>query len=213
MKMYRCAMTMLLFLCAMMAVACGPSSTTSAPAPQAAAPAPKKEPVLYAGKSCLSQMAGLAARWQQDALPFHMESSLNAESTGHDGKSTVWHALFASARTRTYKAFACSGSQLREEPAVGVTSASDTPYAPNVPQLMFPMFYLHTDSDEAFRLAQEKGGAKLLEKDPQQPVMYLLDWDAKNKQLLWVVVYGTSAKDAKGKVVVDAGTGKFLRAA
>jgi len=78
---------------------------------------------------------------------------------------------------------------------------------------MFPMFYLHTDSDEAFRLAQEKGGAKLLEKDPQQPVMYLLDWDAKNKQLLWVVVYGTSAKDAKGKVVVDAGTGKFLRAA
>ena len=212
MKIIRGVATAVILLSTMMVVGCGPSSTTSSTPEKAPAPAPKKDPVLYTGKSCLSQMAGLAGRWQQDALPFHMESSLNAESSGHDGKSTVWHALFASASRRTYKAFACSGSLLREEPARGVTSAAETPYAPNVPQLMFQTFLLHTDSDEAFKLAQEKGGAKLLEKDPQQPVLYLLDWDGKNKQLLWVVVYGNSSKGAKGKAVVDAGTGKFLRA-
>jgi hypothetical protein len=212
MKTTRGLATASIFLGVMMAVACGPSTTTSTTSQPAAAPAPKKEAVLYTGKSCLSQMAGMAGRWQQDALPFHMESGLNAESNGHDGKSTVWHGLFASASRRTYKAFACSGSLLTEEPPKGVTSAAETPYAPNVPLVMFQPFLLHTDSDEAFKMAQEKGGAKLMEKDPQQPVIYLLDWDSKNKQLLWVVVYGTSSKDSKGAGVIDAGTGKFLRA-
>jgi len=200
-----------IFLGTLMVVACGPSTTPS-PAPQASTPAPKKEPVLYTGKSCMSQMAGLASRWQSDALPFHMESTLNAESNGHDGKATVWHGLFASATRRTYKSFACSGSILPDEPPKGVTSGAESAYAPNVPLIMFQQFLLHTDSDEAFKMAQEKGGAKLLEKDPNQPVVYLLDWDSKNKQLLWVVVYGTSGKDAKGRGVIDATTGKFLRA-
>lgn len=213
MKVIRRAVVLILFLIpVIVTVACGPSTPTTSTTQEAPAPAPKKEAVLYTGKSCFSQMAGMAGRWQQDALPFHMESGLNAESNGHDGKSTVWHGLFASASRRTYKAFACSGSLLAEEPPKGVTSAAETPYAPNVPLLMFQPFLLHTDSDEAFKMAQEKGGAKLMEKDPQQPVIYLLDWDSRNKQLLWVVVYGTSSKDSKGAGVIDAGTGKFLRA-
>ena len=57
-----------------------------------------------------------------------------------------------------------------------------------------------------------KKAKKLLEKNPTQPIFYLLDWDAKNKQLLWVVVYGSSMNDAKGRGVIDATTGKFLRA-
>jgi len=200
-----------IFLGTLMVVACS-TSTPPAPTQQAATPAPKKEPVLYTGKSCLSQMAGLAGRWAPDALPFHMESTLNTESNGHDGKATVWHGLFASATRRTYKSFVCSGSILSSEPPKGVTSGAESAYAPNVPLIMFQPFLLHLDSDEAFKMAQEKGGAKLMEKDPQQPVMYLLDWDSKNKQLLWVVVYGTSSTSAKGRGVIDATSGKFLRA-
>ena len=207
----RSAVILAIFLGTLMVVACGPSTTPS-PAPQAPTPAPKKEPVLYTGNSCLSQMAGLAGRWAPDALPFHMESSLNAESNGHDGKSTVWHGLFASATRRTYKSFVCSGSILSSEPPKGVTSGAESAYAPTVPLIMFQPFLLHTDSDEAFKIAQEKGGAKLMEKDAQQPVIYLLDWDSKNKQLLWVVVYGTSSTNAKGRGVIDATSGKFLRA-
>ncbi len=198
------------FLGVLMMVACTESTTpTSTPTP---APAAKKEPVLYTGKSCLSQMAGMAARWQPDALPFHMESALNAESNGHDGKSTVWRGSFASASHGTYKVFTCSGSRLKDEAPMGITSTPESAYPPTVPQLMFPTFYLNTDSDQAFNVAQEKGGAKVLEKNPQLPIVYLLDWDPRNKQLLWVVIYGTSRKDAKGTGVIDAGTGKFIRA-
>lgn len=192
-------------------VACS-SETPSKPASEAAAPVVKKEPALYTGKSCMSQMAGLAGRWQPDALPYHMESMLNAESNGHDGKATVWQGMFASQRSRTYRVYTCSGSVLADAPPRGVSATPEAAFSPNVMQLMFQPFLLHTDSDEAFKMAQEKGGAKLLEKDPNQPVVYLLDWDYRNKQLLWVVVYGTSMKDSKGAGVIDAGTGKFLRA-
>ncbi len=203
-----------------MMIAC--SSTTTSPAENTrkqTAPAAKKEPVLYTGKSCLSQMAGMAGRWQPDAVPFHMESGLNAESNGHDGKSTIWRGMFASPSRRTYKVFTCSGSRLRDEAATGVTSTAETPYGPTVPSLMFQSFFLTTDSDKAYALAQQNGGAKLLEKDPQQPVTYTLDWNAKQKQLLWVVIYGTALNEtkgineAKGIGVIDASTGKFLRAA
>jgi hypothetical protein len=216
MKRTRWTAAAIVFLFSAMMIAC--SSTTTAPAgkTQTQTAAAKKEPVLYTGKSCLSQMAGMAGRWQPDAVPFHMESGLNAESNGHDGKSTIWRAMFASPNRRTYKVFTCSGSRLRDEPAMGVTSTAETPYGPTVPALMFQSFLLSTDSDKAYALAQEKGGATLMEKDPQQPVMYTLDWNAKQKQLLWVVIYGTGGTgihEAKGIGVIDASTGKFLRAA
>jgi len=201
------------FLSLIIVVACAPSTTSSTGTPaQTPTSAPKKEPVLYTGKSCLSQMAGMAARWQPDALPFHMESALNAESNGHDGKSSVWHAMFASPSRHLYRVFTCSGSRLPGEAPIGVSATPEAQYAANVPQLMFQSFQVSADSELAYTLAQEKGGAKMLEKDPNQPVVYLLDWDGKNKQLLWVVVYGVSSKEAKGRGVIDATTGKFLRA-
>jgi len=207
------AKAVVVFFGSLLMIAC--SSSTSAPSSsQTQAPAEvKKEPILNTGKACFSQMTSMAARWSPDAVPFHMESALNAESNGQGGKSTIWRGMFASPSRRTYKVFTCSGSRLKDEAPIGVTSSAEIAYGPTVPALMFQAFYLTTDSDQAYALAQEKGGAKLLEKDPQQPVLYTLDWNPKEKALLWVVVYGTSAKDSKGIGVIDASTGKFLRAA
>lgn len=197
-------------------IGCSSPSATSASSstqPQTPTPAPKKEPMLYTGKSCFSQMTGMAGRWAPDAVPFHMESALNDESNGQGGKATIWRGMFASPSRRTYKVFTCSGSRLRDEAPIGVTSGAEIAYGPTVPSLMFQSFLLTTDSDQAYSTAQEKGGAKLMEKNPQQPVLYTLDWNAKDKALLWVVFYGSSTKDTKGIGVIDATTGKFLRAA
>lgn len=173
-------------------------------------PAQKKEPILYTGKSCFTRMVDQAQRWAPDALPFHAESSLNAESDGHEGKATIWKAMFVSPSKGRYKTFTCSGSRLPEEPSPGISGSAES-----IPPAATPMFhpsYLSTDSDKAFALAQEKGGSKLLEKDPKQPIVYSLDWDPTKKQLVWVVIYGTGLKDSKGVGIVDASTGKFLRA-
>lgn len=171
----------------------------------------KKEPVAYTGKSCFQRMVDQAQRWSPDALPFHFESKLNEESNGHDGKATVWTGMFGSASKRTYKTFTCSGSRLPDSPPVGVTSSAEFAYGSTVPSLMFHPSYLVTDSDAAYKTADEKGGKKVMEKNPNQPVMYALDWNVNQKQLEWVVIYGTNPKDSKGIGIIDASTGKFVR--
>ena len=192
-------------------IACS-SSPSPTPSPESTpAPAPKKEPVLYTGKACFSSMVSVAARWQPDALPFHFESEVNSESNGQGGKATVWRGMFASATRGTYKQFTCSGSRLKESPPIGVTSGAEISSGPDVAAAVFQPFYLNVDSDKAYETTLQNGGEALVKKDPQQPVLFYLAWDGKKKQLLWVVEYGTSAKDSKGSGVLDASTGKFLR--
>jgi len=192
-------------------IACSSSPSPTPSTESTPAPAPKKEPVLYTGKACFSSMVSVAARWQSDALPFHFESEVNSESNGQGGKATIWRGMFASASRGTYKEFVCSGSRLKESPAIGVTSGAEITSGPNVAGLVFQQFYLTVDSDKAYETTLQNGGEALLKKDAQQPVVYYLTWDPKKKQLLWVVQYGTTAKDSKGSGVLDASTGKFLR--
>jgi hypothetical protein len=214
MKATRLSGVTAIFLSGLIIVACSsaPTSPSTAPSATPSPAAEKKEPVLYTGKNCLSQMANSAARWQPDAMPVHLESYLNAESTGHDGKSTIWRAMFASASRGTNRTFTCSGSRLKEEAPIGVTVSTEIASPPDISRSMFQPMLLIIDSDKAFATAQENGGANLFKKDPQQPVVYSLDWDGKNKELVWGVMYGTSRGDSKGVGVINASTGKFLRA-
>lgn len=197
-----------------MVVACSsaPTSPSTTPSSTPSPAAEKKEPVLYTGKNCLSQMANAAARWQPDAMPVHVESYLNAESTGHDGKSTIWRAMFASASRGTNRTFTCSGSRLKEEAPVGVTVSTEIASPPDMSRSMFQPMLLIIDSDKAYATAQENGGANILKKDPQLPIVYSLDWDGRKRELVWGIRYGASPSDSKGLGVVDATTGKFLRA-
>lgn len=190
----------------------GCGSQPATPSQPAAAPAEqKKEPVLYTGKQCLSSMQSLALRWQPDALPFHLESEVTTETNGQDGKSTIWRAFFASLSRGTMKTFICSGSRLLSNP-YGITSTTESAYAANVPALIFDPSYFQTDSDKAYSVTIEHGGSDLIKKDPQQPVVYLLEWEPKQKGLFWYVIYGKNQAERKGICVINATTGAFVRA-
>jgi hypothetical protein len=208
----RLAMSAAVVLLPMILMGCG--STPPATAPPATTPAPQAqaEPTFYTAKQCFGSMVNLAQRWQPDALPFHMESELTTETTGQDGKSTIWRAIFASQSRGTMKSFVCSGSREPSAPARGYTSTAESPYPPNVPALMFDPAYFQNDSDKTYATTLEHGGAALIKQDPKQPVVYLLDWDAKQKALLWTVIYGKTQSDRKGIAVVNAATGAFIRA-
>jgi len=182
--------------------------TETPPEKTSVTPAPKG-PTLYTAKGCFSSMLNLAQRWSPDAMPFHVESEVNADTTGQEGKATVWRAFFASRSRGTMKTVSCSGSRLPTSPALGFSDTPEMAYAANVPAAIFDPTSLQTDSDKAFAVTLEHGGAPIIKKDPQQPILYLLDWDARRKQLLWVVVYGKSATDRQGVGVVDATTGAF----
>jgi hypothetical protein len=42
-------------------------------------------------------------------------------------------------------------------------------------------------------------------------VQYVLDWNRRENNLVWHVIYGTDRDSAKLRVAVDATTGGFLR--
>ena len=90
-------------------------------------------------------------------------------------------------------------------------SAEDTYSPTNFSTQIFNVQFLKVDTDKAFAVAQQHGGEKLLEKEPDTPVLYVLDWNRQTSQILWHVIYGTDRDTAKLQVSVNASTGEFSR--
>lgn len=173
-----------------------------------AKPAPKP-PELLTARSALQKLYISAHGWGPDARPYRVESTPNSDSNGRDGKSAIWHAGFASVVQRGTKPYTWSGS---EGPDRGVNPGIEDTYNPgNASTTAFDIAFLKTDSDKAFEVAQQHGGEKLLAKEADTPVLYILEWDRVNNLLIWHVIYGNSRSDAKLKVAVNATSGEFLR--
>lgn len=199
---------------AVLLISCGSSNptTVSAEKPSVAPATEVKPPALYTGKACFTRMVDSAQRWQADAMPVQLESEVNDESVGHDGKATVWRARFASPSRRMLRTFTCSGSRLSGAAPFGVTGSVESPFPPHAIVQVFQPHYLLVDSDKAFTIAQSHGGATLMKNDPKQPVYYFATLDTKSAGVHWFVSYGKSMDDTDGIGVIDASTGKYLQA-
>ena len=175
-------------------------------------PAAVKEPEYITGHVAFQKMYAASRGWAHDSQGYQLTSTLTSDSKGHDGKSGMWSASFASAAQRTLKPYVWSGSTAPEAPERGVTWGSEDSYSPtNTSTHVFDMAFLKFDSDAALQTALKHGGAKLIEKDPNQPVMYLLEWDGPSNALLWHVIFGTARTDNKLEAVVNASSGEFVR--
>src|ERR1035438_6332413 len=190
-----------------------PNESTSA-TPAAAAPPQSKAPALYTGQEAFNRMMGLALKWSVDAQPARLESGLTTETTGQDGKSTVWRGYFASPARRAVKTIVCSGGRRPDSPPFGVsTEGADGAYNAQSAGLIFSQYLLKTDTDKAFAIAQQHGGEAIVKKDAKQPITYVLLKDKQQNIPVWYVIYGTSETDRKGIGVINATTGAFVRAA
>ena len=181
--------------------------------PASGAPTQSKEPVLYTGQEAFNRMMGLALKWSADAQPARLESVLTTETTGQNGKSTVWRGFFASPRRRSVKTIVCSGSRRPDAPPFGVSAeGSEGAYNADAANLAFLPLLVKTDTDKAFEITRQHGGDAILKKNAQQPITYLLLKDRKQNVPVWYVIYGTSEKDRKGISVINATTGAFISA-
>jgi len=180
----------------------GCSSTPSQPAPAAATQ--PKAPEAITGSSAFYKCYIAARGWAQDVQPFHAESVPAADFKGHDGKAGEWRAGFASPSQRSTKTYIWSNGD--------ISHGVDDTYSPtNSSTQVFNVQFLKTDTDKAFAIAQEHGGEKLLQKEPDTPVFYVLDWNHLTNELLWHVIYGADRETAKLRVAVNASTGVFMR--
>jgi len=164
------------------------------------------------GRVAFQRLYVAAHGWARDAQGFRLESQLTADSKGKDGKADVWRASFASAGQRSVKPYIWSGTDAPDAPSRGVSPGTEDTYSPtNSSTQVFDIAFLKVDSDQALATAQKHGGDKVLEKDPDTPVIYLLDWSRPTSELTWHVIYGSSRDDAKLRVAVNATTGDFIR--
>ena len=171
-----------------------------------------KGPELITARSAFQKLYVAARGWAQDATPYRLESIATSDGNGHDGKWAVWRAGFASPTQRAAKTYTWSGSNADGAPVRGISPGIEDSYSPtNASTKVWDMAFLKIDSDQAFETAQKHGGDKVLEKSPDTPVIYVLDWNHNTNELIWHVVYGASRDGAKLTISVNASTGEFIR--
>jgi hypothetical protein len=201
-------------LMAMLALAiltiAGCSSEPSKPVP-VEKPQPKAAD-LETGRYAFQKLYIAARGWQRDAQPFRLESQVTPDSKGKDGKSAVWRASFGSLATHGAKPYVWSGTDAPDAPSRGISPGNEDTYSPtNASTQVFDMAFLKVDSDKAFEVAQKHGGEKVLEKKPDTPILYVLDWSHATNMLIWRVIYGNSRDDARLIVDVNGTSGEFIR--
>ena len=180
----------------------GCSSEPRKPAP-AEKPKPKA-PEAITGESALYKCYVPARGWAPDAQPYRVESETAGDFKGRDGKAGSWRIGFASPERRSVKSYTWSNGE--------VSPNVEDSYSPtNVSTQIFNIQFLKVDSDKALEVAQQHGGDKLLEKEPDTPILYKLEWNQQENELDWHVIYGTNRDSAKLRVAVNASTGEFLR--
>ncbi len=171
-----------------------------------------KAPELLTGRAAFQKVFIAARNYATDVKPFRIESTPSADGNGHDGKSAIWRASFASAMQHGVKPFIWSGSNAPDAPSRGVSPGNEDSYNPNnASTQIFDVAFLKVDSDQAFAEAQKHGGDKVLEKDASTPVIYICDWNHNTNELVWHVIYGESRDAAKLTVAINASTGAFIR--
>jgi hypothetical protein len=126
------------------------------------------------------------------------------DGKGREGKAITWRVGFASPAQRSTKPFTWSNGEI----SPGIV---DTYSPTNSSTQVFNIQFLKVDSDKALETAQKHGGEKLLEKEPDTPTLYLLDWNRQTNTLLWHVIYGTDRDSAKLRIAINASTGDFVR--
>ena len=179
--------------------------------PAQSKPEPKPAELLTA-RAAFQKVFIAARNYAADVKPFRIESTPSSESNGHDGKSAIWRASFASAMQHGVKPFIWSGTDAPDAPSRGVSPGNEDTYNPsNASTQIFDVAFLKVDSDQAFAEAQKHGGEKILAKDPATPVIYICDWNHNTNELTWHVIYGGSREDAKLTVAINASSGAFTR--
>jgi len=176
-------------------------SACSSEAPKPAEKPQPKAPQTITGSGAFFKCYIQARGWAQDAQPFRIES---VATKTRDGKAGEWRAGFASPARRGAQPCTWSNGE--------ISHGTEDNYSPtNSSTLVFDVQFLKVDTDKAFAVAQEHGGDKLLEKEPDTPLLYILDWNRQTNELLWHVIYGEDRATAKLRVAVNASTGDFSK--
>jgi len=174
----------------------------------------KAKPVAAAneyetGRAAFQRMYVSARTWAPDAQLVRLESR-PLKDDPKDGTAGVWVGLFVSAAKQSMRSYTWTG--VGSERERGVSPGSLDYYSPaNANTRPWDLNFLKVDSTKALEVANGKGGAAILKKNPELPLKFMLFFDSRKNELLWRVIYGSSVNDAKLKVLVYASSGLYFK--
>jgi hypothetical protein len=183
------------------------SACSDAPKP-AAEKAPPKPPEVLTGRQAFQRMYPQARGWAPDAQPLQIASLNLAEVKADPGKAGAWQVIFVSParrKAKTYTYSAVEAENLHE----GVFGGIEEDYTARGDSSPFQIAAIKVDSDEAYKTAAAKS-AEYLKKNPDKPVMFLMEQTKRFPDVTWRVVWGTSVGTSDYSVFVDGSTGQFL---
>jgi|SRR5271165_648360 len=187
--------------CLILLCSCSGSPPVKEPSKVAEAP---PEPIT--GRHAFQQMYPQVRTWAIDALPVQLESINLPQVKGANGTAGAWQATFYSAASGRAKTYTWSAIDSPGNLHQGVFGGPDeSARAPKT----FLLAAIRVDSDEAYKVAASKS-ADYIKKNPDKPVLFILELTNRFPQLVWRVVWGDSVNSSDYSVFVDAATGEFL---
>jgi hypothetical protein len=169
---------------------------------------PPKPPEILTGRQAFQRMYPQARGWAPDAEPLQISSLNLAQVKADNGQAGVWQVVFVSpsrGKAKTYTYSAVEDGNLHE----GVFGGQEEDYTPRGDSAPFQISAIKVDSDEAYKTAVEKS-ADYIQKNPDKPVMFLMELGRRFPDVTWRVIWGTSVGTSDYSVFVDGTTGKYL---
>jgi hypothetical protein len=169
---------------------------------------PPKPPEVLTGRQAFQRMYPQARGWAPDAQPLQISSLNLGQVKAGDGKAGVWQVMFVSpsrGKAKTYTYSAVEDGSLHE----GVFGGQEEGYTPRTDSSPFQISAIKVDSDEAYATAV-KNSEEYIKKNPEKPVMFLMELGKRFPDVTWRVIWGTSVGTSDYSVFVDGSTGKYL---
>ncbi len=169
---------------------------------------PPKPPEALTGRQAFQRMYPQARGWAPDAQPLQIRSLNLAQVKADPGKAGAWTVTFVSTalgKAKTYTYSAVEDGSLHE----GVFGGTQEDYTPRGDSSPFQIAAIKVDSDEAYAAAV-KESAEYIQKNPNKPVVFLMELGRRFPDVTWRVIWGDSVGTSDYSVFVDGSTGKYL---
>ena len=187
------------------------AACSEAPRPATAPSEAEAPPEPVEGQKAFFQMYVAARNWAQDAQGLRLESVENPNVPGGKGLSGAWRATFVSPSTNRSIIFNYSVTEFSEKFLKGVFQDHEEGYSPGGLEKPWLVSALKTTSTDAYKVAMEqKQTQDYVKKNPDTPVMILLEHTNRHPNPTWRLVWGTSVSMSDFSVYVDATSGEFL---
>ncbi|MGA2880154.1 MAG: hypothetical protein ABSG13_14500 [Bryobacteraceae bacterium] len=171
--------------------------------------APAKPIEALTGRQAFQQMYPQARGWAPDAQPLRISSLNLAEVKADKGKAGVWQVIFVSPSRAKAKTYTWSAVEAEGNLHQGVFGGAEETYTPRGDSTPFEIAAIKVDSDEAYATAA-KESADYIKKNPDKPVIFLMELGKRFPDVTWRVIWGDSVGTSDYSVFVDGSTGKYL---